>query len=261
MMSPLLALGLACVLPPVFAQTAPIQPAAPSPAAQQKPATAPPKHHRKPKAEPVAEPAPPVPTVAPNMLDQPASPATVKAANNELTVRAQNSSLSQILHQVSSQTGMRLDGISADERVFGSFGPGAPREVLTALLNGTSYNLIMVGDLPNGAPRLLMLSRRSGGPEPHPPAVAANGNPNPNANPNANGMQDQEQPPNPDENPPEDNGNGDDNSDDSAPPMQYTPPSITPAEPTPEQNAPGDQNAPPEGVGPRAIPMQPPPQQ
>jgi hypothetical protein len=258
MMSPLLALGLAGVLPPVLAQTVAKQAQAPAPAAQQKPATQ--KHHRKPKAEPVAEPAPPVPTVAPNMLDQPASPATVKAANNELTVTAENSSLSQILRQVSSQTGMRLDGISADERVFGSFGPGATREVLTALLNGTSYNMIMVGDLPNGAPRELLLSRRSGGAEPHSSAVAANGIPNPNPNATANGVQDQEQAPNPDENPPEDNS-GDDNADDSAPPMQYTPPSITPAEPTPgEQNAPGDQNGPPEGVAPRAIPMQPPPQ-
>src|SRR5690348_15704503 len=100
MMSPLLSLGLACAVPPVLAQqAAPKQPQASAPAAQQKPTTQ--KHHRKPKLEPVAEPAPPVPTVAPNMLDQPASPATVKAADNELTVTAENSSLSQILHLVS----------------------------------------------------------------------------------------------------------------------------------------------------------------
>ncbi len=45
------------------------------------------------------------------------------AAKNQLTVKAENSSLTQILHQVSSPTGMRLDGLSGDERVFGSFGP------------------------------------------------------------------------------------------------------------------------------------------
>ena len=62
---------------------------------------------------------------------------------------------------------MRLDGLGGDERVFGSFGPGAPREVLTALLNGTSYNVMMVGDLPNGAPReLLLTSRAAGGASP-----------------------------------------------------------------------------------------------
>ncbi len=115
-------------------------------------------------AAPVPEPAPPPqPTVAPSLFEQPPVPATVTSQANELTVKADNSSLSQILHQVSSATGMRLDGLGGDERVFGSFGPGAPREVLTALLNGTSYNVVMVGDLPNGAPRELLLSHRAAG--------------------------------------------------------------------------------------------------
>jgi hypothetical protein len=252
-MLPLVALGLACALTqPDFAQT----PGANSSKAAEQQKPAPHKRHRKVKAEPVAQPTPPA--VEPNMLQQPASPATVKSANNELTVTAHNSSLSQILHLVSSQTGMKLDGMSTDERVFGSFGPAAPREVITSLLNGTSYNLIMVGDLPNGAPRELLLSRRSGGPASSSPSVASNGSPNPNGNPDANAMQDQEQPPAQDENPPEDNSNGDDNTDDSAPPMQYTPPSITPAEPNQQPD-----NQPPEGVAPtpRTIPMQPPPQQ
>lgn len=257
MMAPLLAMGVACGLPSLaLAQAAPNTTAPKTPnrqTDQQKPAA--PKHHKKAKAETLAVTTPPVPTVAPNLLDQPATPATVRSANNELTVTAHNSSLAQILRQVSSQTGMKLDGMSADERVFGSFGPGATREVLTALLNGTSYNLIMVGDLPNGAPRELLLSRRSGGAAPASPAAAANGNPNPNGIPGANAAQDQEQPPNPDENPPEDNGNGDESTDDSAPPMQYTPPSITPAEP--------NQQPQPEGVAPtpRVIPMQPPQQE
>lgn len=216
-----LALGAAVTLPPLFAQTAaPSKPSAP----QQAPAH---KHHRKAKAAPVAEPPPPPqPTVAPNLLEQPAAPATVTTGNNELTVKADNSSLAQILHQVSSKTGMKLDGMSSDERVFGSFGPAAPREVLTALLNGTSYNLIMVGDLPNGAPRELLLSRRSGGSAPPMPAAAANNNGNPS--------QDQDQNAGADDNSTDDTSNsGNDDTDESAPPMQYTPPSITPAEPTP----------------------------
>ena len=252
MMAPLLAIGVACGLPSLGMTQAAQNTAVPKPSDQQKPAAH--KHRKKAKAEALAVTAPPVPTVAPNLLDQPATPATVRSANNELTVTAHNSSLAQILRQVSSQTGMKLDGMSADERVFGSFGPGATREVLTALLNGTSYNLIMVGDLPNGAPRELLLSRRSGGAAPGSPAVGASGNPNPNPNgiPGANPAQGQDQQPNPDENPPEDNGNGDESTDDSAPPMQYTPPSITPAEP--------NQQPQPEGVAPtpRVIPMQPP---
>ena len=121
-----------------------------------------PRRLQKAKETPRTVPAVPVPTVAPNLLDQPAVPATVTAGNNELTVKANNSSLAQILHQVSSKTGMQLDGLGGDERVFGKFGPAVPREVLTALLNGTSYNVVMVGDLPNGAPRELLLTRRAG---------------------------------------------------------------------------------------------------
>jgi hypothetical protein len=139
----------------------------------------------------------------------------VTAATNLLTVTADNSSLAQILHQVSSATGMKLDGLGGDERVFGNFGPGAPREVLTSLLNGTSYNVMMVGDLPNGAPRELLLTSRTAGGAP-PPA---------NANPAQTHTDD--------ETSSDDSGNGDDSSDDSAPPMQYTPPSITPAAPPP----------------------------
>ena len=196
----------------MFTQTAPSQ-TAPS---QQPEAHG--KHQKKSAAVAAAEPAPPPPpTVAPSLFQEPAVPATVTTGNNELTVKADNSSLAQILHQVSSETGMKLDGLGGDERVFGSFGPGAPREVLNALLNGTSYNVMMVGDLPNGAPRELLLSSRASG----------GASPAPNANQNA------AQTHNPDEENPDDNGNPDDSSSDDAPPMQYTPPSIAPAAPPP----------------------------
>ncbi len=150
------------------------------------------------------------------------------AGNNELTVKADNSSLAQILHQVSNKTGMHLDGLGGDERVFGSFGPAAPREVLTSLLNGTSYNVMMVGDLPNGAPRELLLTRRAGGGTATPALnQAQNSSQNPNGQNGQNG----------DDAAQDDTGNGDDSSDDS-PPMQYTPPSIAPAEPPPAETAP-----------------------
>ena len=53
---------------------------------------------------------------------------------------------------------MKIDGLGSDERVFGSFGPGPPRDVLADLLDGTAYNLVLLGDLSNGAPRELILS-------------------------------------------------------------------------------------------------------
>jgi hypothetical protein len=218
--------------PPASAAQAPKSAAQPSaqPPSSASPSPSRPKHHKKPEVAPVA--APPQPTVAPSLLEQPATPATVSAHNNELTVKADNSSLSQILHQVSSATGMKLDGLGGDERVFGSFGPGAPREVLTALLNGTSYNIMMVGDLPNGAPRELLLSNRAAGGAPPPSPANANAN--------------QNQTHTGDEDNPDDTASPDD-SDDSSPPMTYTPPSIAPAEPPPTAEPPsnGPSEAPP----------------
>jgi hypothetical protein len=218
-----LALGTAAVLPQsALSQTTPSQ-TAPSQATPSQTPVVHAKHQKKPTPVAIAEPAPPPPpTVAPSLFQQPPVPATVTTGNNELSVKADNSSLAQILHQVSSKTGMKLDGLGGDERVFGSFGPGAPREVITSLLNGTSYNVMMVGDLPNGAPReLLLTSKVSGG-----------------ASPSANTNQSPAQTHNPDEETPDDNGNGnaDDSSSDDAPPMQYTPPSIAPVAPPPRAN-------------------------
>lgn len=249
------ALGVGALPQFALSQAAPFHVATPQVAPTTHPA-----RHKKPVAAPAPAPAPPPqPTVAPSLFEQPSAPATVTAAKNELTVKADNSSLTQILHQVSSATGMRLDGLGGDERVFGSFGPGAPREVLTTLLNGTSYNVVMVGDLPNGAPRELLLTRRASGGASQPAAANAAQNPTHNADEEA---------------PPDDSGNSDD-SDDSSPPMQYTPPSIAPATPPPPDNGPAPpETAPAPDTGPtqqdapqapqRAFPqmrMQNPPQQ
>lgn len=123
---------------------------------------------------------------------------------------------------------MQLDGLGGDERVFGKFGPGVPREVLTALLNGTSYNVVMVGDLPNGAPRELLLTHRAGSGVGTAADTAQNQNQNPGQGQNGQNAQ------NGDDSAADDSGNnGDDSSDDNSPPMQYTPPSIAPAEPVP----------------------------
>jgi hypothetical protein len=148
--------------------------ATPAPAAQ--PAVSP-------QATP-AQPAPaqPVPSqpasVAPSMLQQPAQDAQIVFANGNLSIHAENSSLAAILNQVASNSGMKIEGLGSDERVFGNFGPGAPRDVLADLLVGTSYNQVLLGDLSNGAPRELILSpTRSGATVPSPaPQASANAN-------------------------------------------------------------------------------------
>src|SRR3984885_8204043 len=113
-------------------------------------------------AQPVPAPqpqaAPPMNQVPPSMLQQPAGEAQVVFTGDTLSIHADNSSLAAILHQVAGKSGMQIEGLSGDERVFGTFGPGAPRDVLADLLNGTAYNLVLLGDLGDGAPRELILT-------------------------------------------------------------------------------------------------------
>lgn len=110
-----------------------------------------------PPAAAQTQPAPAAPET-PSLLQQPAQEAQIVFENNRLSIKADNSSLAAILHQVAAGSGMKVEGLGGDERVFGSFGPGAPRDVLADLLNGTAYNLVLLGDLSNGAPRELILS-------------------------------------------------------------------------------------------------------
>jgi hypothetical protein len=77
-----------------------------------------------------------------------------------LSIEANNSSLQQILKDVSTATGAKVDGFSSDERVFGAYGPGKPSDVLSQLLQGSGYNVIMVGDEAGGVPRQIQLSPR-----------------------------------------------------------------------------------------------------
>jgi len=111
------------------------------------------------------------PAVAPSLLQQPAQEAQIVFAGDTLSIHADNSSLTAILRGFAAKSGMQVEGLSSDERVFGTFGPGTPRDVLADLLNGTAYNLVLLGDLSNGAPRelILMPSTRGGGA----PAAAA----------------------------------------------------------------------------------------
>jgi hypothetical protein len=152
-------------------------PAAPAPAAQPAASSQPAPSQPAPSQPAPTQPAPPQPTgVAPSMLQQPAKDAQIVFADGNLSIHADNSSLAAILHQVASSSGMKIEGLGGDERVFGNFGPGTPRDVLADLLVGTAYNQVLLGDLSNGAPRELILSpTRGGATAPSPaPQVSAN---------------------------------------------------------------------------------------
>lgn len=84
--------------------------------------------------------------------------------NDQLTILADNATLSSILQLVRERTGAVLDlPAGADERVFGRWGPGPVREVLAALLNGSRFNYVMLGSAadPNGLTQIILSAKPS----------------------------------------------------------------------------------------------------
>jgi hypothetical protein len=117
-----------------------------------------------------AAPAPAIPP-APEVPDWPANdrpaPASVVWDSQGLRIDAKNSSLQQILKDFSTASGAHVEGMGNDQRVFGTYGPGLARDVLSQLLQGSGYNVIMIGDQGEGAPRQIVLSaRQAGGAQP-----------------------------------------------------------------------------------------------
>lgn len=118
---------------------------------------------------------PPEPEIPKWPLNAEAGPATVTWDSKGLRIEATNSSLQQILTDVAAATGASIEGFGKDQRVFGAYGPGPARTVLSALLEGTGYNILMVGDLGQGAPRQLLLStKNAASAQPNQPAAVNN---------------------------------------------------------------------------------------
>lgn len=86
--------------------------------------------------------------------------AEVTFADGLLTVRANDSSLHQILRSISRRTGMKITGGIADLRVFGDYGPAAPATVLATLTDGTGVNMLLLEG--SGTPLELVLTPRTG---------------------------------------------------------------------------------------------------
>jgi len=114
---------------------------------------------QKPVQAPVAQ-AP----VTPPPPDWPANNKPAKAIvvwnSAGLRIEAANASLQQILKDVATATGAKVEGIGKDERVYGSFGPGTARDVVSQLLDGSGYNVLMIGDQGQGTPRQIVLTLR-----------------------------------------------------------------------------------------------------
>ncbi len=121
------------------------------------------------EVKPVAQPAPPAPAPvvpkAPNWpANDPPAEASVVFDSRGLHIAASNSSLAQILNQVSTETGAKVEGMGADQRVFGTYGPGPALSVLSQLLDGSGYNVLIIGDRGAGTPREIVLSSQAAAP-------------------------------------------------------------------------------------------------
>jgi hypothetical protein len=109
----------------------PATPAAAAPAAKPTPATS-----AKPAAAAVTPAVPSTPPKAPE----------VNLSNGLLTIRAEDSTLSDVLKAVQQVTGASIEDPGfAGERIYFRGGPGAPRDVLASLLNGSRYDYILLG--------------------------------------------------------------------------------------------------------------------
>jgi hypothetical protein len=124
---------------------------------------------RPPASEAIA-PRPPVSQARIVPANQIPNQATVTWDSRGLEIEASNSSLNQILHQVAADTGAKLEGLTQDQRVFGTYGPGPGRDVLLKLLDGSGYNVLMIGGRAVDAPLEIVLSARL----PASPQTAAN---------------------------------------------------------------------------------------
>ncbi len=119
--------------------------------------------------QPAATEPPPVPLTP---AQRPPQPAKVVYADDALSISADNSSLNQILREISHDTGMKITGGVADERVFGQYGPASPAQVLAELLDGAGSNMILE-HREGEANAELILTPRQGGPTPPNPNAAA----------------------------------------------------------------------------------------
>jgi len=137
-----------------------VQPVAKRPRSKRKAAKA------TPEPPPVVETRPPDPPPPDWPANAKAQAASVGWNGRDLSIAATNSSLKQILQDISTATGVKMDGIGTaphgDQRVYGSYGPAPAREVLAQLLEGSGYNVLMIGDQGEGTPRELVLTAKTG---------------------------------------------------------------------------------------------------
>ena len=86
----------------------------------------------------------------------------VSFRDGALRIHAAKATLAQVLFEVQRQTGaeIAIPAGAESEQVVADFGPGPARDVLAALLNGSPYNFIFVGNDGSATLEKVILSRR-----------------------------------------------------------------------------------------------------
>lgn len=100
----------------------------------------------------------------------------VRFQNGLLEIRAQNSSMGDVLRAVQRATGASIDFPGfASERVSVNLGPGPLRDIVMSLLDGSRYDYILVASQqPNSIERIVLTMRRDSG-RPSPASNTADG--------------------------------------------------------------------------------------
>lgn len=100
------------------------------------------------------------------------NPAQVSYFDGKINIRANDSSLNQILRAISRMTGLKITGGVQDERVFGNYGPAPLSSVLATLLDGTGTNILFLAGNANTPPQLTLTPRGGGATPPNPDSSA-----------------------------------------------------------------------------------------
>jgi hypothetical protein len=103
----------------------------------------------------------------------PAQRARVQVSGRTLQITAEDSSLNQILRDIARDTGMKVTGGVADERVYGVYGPADISAVLTRLFDGMGTNMLLVEDARQQPTELILTPQHGGVPPPVQPHVQA----------------------------------------------------------------------------------------
>jgi len=128
------------------------------------------------EAMPTAPQAPP-----PTPEQGPSSPPEVNYQGGQLVIVARNSTMGDVLNAVKQKTGASVEmPASSGERVVGRFGPGAPRDVMAQLLNGSHFDYVLLGSPadPGALKEVLLMARASGPQQSQPSAPNFQQNPN-----------------------------------------------------------------------------------